>query len=63
MLYERLLKSLKEARTNLEQLMTQGQVQDYADYKYLAGKIRGTQDSIEILQNTFKRDENESNED
>jgi hypothetical protein len=59
MLYERLLKSLKEAKSNLEHLITQGQVNDYAEYKYLAGKIKGTQDSIEILQNTFKREDEE----
>lgn len=55
MLFERLLESLRLERSNIAKLIIEEQVNDFATYKFLAGKARGLSDAIDILRDTFKR--------
>lgn len=55
MLYERLMKQLKEHKTDVENALLTSNIKDFNDYKYAVGRIRGLQDSLEILRETFKR--------
>lgn len=59
MLFERLLKALREERENLEKSLSQGNVEDFASYKLIVGKIRGLTNAIEVCKDTFKRYDNE----
>lgn len=62
MLFERLIKALREERAGLEKMLSQGNVEDFSAYKFLVGKIRGLTNAIEICRDTFKRyDNDESN--
>ena len=55
MLFERLLQDLKAEQSKLERLIVQGQISDYATYKFLVGKAQGLLTAIDILREVFKR--------
>ncbi len=55
MLFERLLQELKQEQSKLERLVVQGQISDYATYKFLVGKAQGLLTAIDILREVFKR--------
>jgi hypothetical protein len=55
MLFERLLQDLKAEQSKLERLIVQGQISDYAKYKFLVGKAQGLLTAIDILREVFKR--------
>jgi len=55
MLHERLKNNFNDAKKELENYMLQGNVQDFASYRYLAGHIKGLQDAIDIYNETFKK--------
>ena len=57
MLIERILKEIRQAKQNMERLILQGQIDDFVTYKYLAGKIKGLQDAVDIIINTTKINE------
>lgn len=59
MLFERLIQEMREERNKLEKMISLGQVEDFAAYKFLAGKVRGLTDAIEICKYTFKREYDE----
>lgn len=59
MLFERLIQELREEKGRLEQTISQGQVEDFTAYKFLAGRVRGLTDAIDICKYTFKRYEDE----
>ena len=59
MLYERLLKQLKQHKEELEALILKGRLEDYASYRHITGKLSGLNDAIEILRETFKRNDND----
>lgn len=59
MLFERLIQDLRDEKRNLEKNISQGQIEDFADYKFLAGRVRGLTDAIDICKHTFKRYEDE----
>ena len=59
MLFERLMQDMREERKKLEHKIAQGQIEDFASYKFLTGKVRGLNDAIEICKNTFKRYDDE----
>lgn len=55
MIHARLVDNLKEVKQQIENYVTQGNVQDFASYRYLAGQIKGLQDAIDICNTAFKR--------
>ena len=55
MLYERLLKELKSYKQEIEILILQDQVEDFESYRYLTGKLKGVNDSIDICREVFRR--------
>lgn len=59
MLYERLLEKLKDHKGEAENLVLQGQLDDFYDYRYLMGKIKGLQDALDICRETFRRSDND----
>ena len=59
LLVERTLKELRTAKSNLEMRIAQGQVEDYATYKFLAGEVKGLNNAIEILKETWRNYDNE----
>ena len=59
MLFERLMQEMREEKSNLEKIISVGQVEDFADYKFLAGRVKGLTDAIDICKYTFKRYDNE----
>jgi len=59
MLFERLLKDIRQAKSNMESIILHGQIDDFTTYKFLVGQIKGLQDAIDICQQTFKRYDNE----
>jgi hypothetical protein len=59
MLYERLLEKLKEHKGEVENLVLQGQLEDFNNYRYLTGKIKGLQDALDICRETFRRSDND----
>jgi len=63
LLVERTLKELRTAKSNLEMRIDQGQVEDYATYKFLAGEVKGLNNAIDILKETWRNyDSEESSE-
>lgn len=54
-MHSRLTEDLKKAKQQIENYVTQGNVQDFASYRYLAGQIKGLQDAIDICNTAFKR--------
>lgn len=63
LLVERTLKELRTAKINLEMRIAQGQVEDYATYKFLAGEVKGLNNAIDILKETWRNyDSEESSE-
>jgi len=58
-LYERLMKELKTARTNLETTIAQGQVEDFPSYKFKAGQVNGLVTAMDICRTTFKECDDE----
>jgi hypothetical protein len=59
MIHGRLTDDLKGAKQQIENYVIQGNVQDFASYRYLVGQIKGLQDAIDICNTTFKRREDE----
>jgi len=59
MIHGRLTDDLKGAKQQIENYVIQGNVQDFASYRYLIGQIKGLQDAIDICNTTFKRREDE----
>lgn len=59
MLYERLIKELKAHKQELIALILGETIEDFASYRYLIGKLKGVEDAIEILRETFKRGNDE----
>ncbi len=57
-LRERLLNKLSQRKEELTNLLLQDKVDDFPSYRYLTGKIRGIDDSIDLIKNVFKGDEN-----
>ena len=53
------MQEMREEKSNLEKMISQGLVEDFADYKFLAGRVRGLTDAIDICKYTFKRYDNE----
>jgi hypothetical protein len=62
MLFERLLQELSQERANLEKMISCGQVEDFAAYKFLVGKVAGLSEAIDICKYTFRRYEDEESE-
>lgn len=60
-LRERLLNKLKSRKEELINSLLVGNVDDYASYKYLIGKIRGVDDSIDLIRLVFKGEDDEIN--
>ena len=56
-LRERLLNDLKQKKENITNLLVQGKADDYAAYCYLTGHIKGINDSIELVRNMFKEED------
>jgi len=56
LLYERLLKELRIAKNNVENIVLHSQIQDFNTYKFLLGQIKGLQDSIDICETNYKVD-------
>ena len=48
------MQEMREEKSNLEKMISQGQVEDFADYKFLAGIVKGLSDAIDICKYTFK---------
>lgn len=59
LLVERTLKELRTAKSNLEMRIAQGQVEDYAAYKFLAGEVKGFNNAIDILKETWRNYDSE----
>jgi hypothetical protein len=59
MFYERLLEKLKSHKEDIEMLILQNQVEDFEAYRYLTGKLKGVNDSIDICREIFKRSNDE----
>jgi hypothetical protein len=55
MFYERLLERLKSHKEDIEMLILQNQVENFESYRYLTGKLKGVNDSIDICREVFKR--------
>lgn len=55
MLIARLVENLNEAKSKVENCVTQGQIHDFPSYRFLIGQIKGLQDAIDICENIFKR--------
>lgn len=56
---ERLLNDLSKKKEDLINVLLQGNsIEDYASYRYLNGRIRGINDSIDLIRDMFKEDEN-----
>ncbi len=55
MLFQRALDTLREAKAELESVVSGGQLNDFEAYKYFSGRIQGLKDSIDIIQNIIKR--------
>lgn len=56
-LRERLLNNLKQKKEDLTNLLIQGSIEDYASYRQLTGHIKGINDSIELVRNMFKEED------
>jgi hypothetical protein len=50
---------IKEEKSKLESYILQGQLPDYAAYKFYTGQLIGLQAAIDILQETLNRVEND----
>lgn len=59
MLFQRALDALREVKSELESVVSGGQLNDFETYKYFTGRIQGLKDSIDIIQNIIKRSINE----
>jgi hypothetical protein len=56
---ERLLNDLSKKKEDLINVLLQANtIEDYASYRYINGRIRGINDSIDIVREMFKEDEN-----
>lgn len=53
------MQEMREEKNNLEKLISQGQVEEFTAYKFLAGRVKGLSDAIDICKYTFKRYDNE----
>lgn len=54
MIHLRIIEKLKEAKKDLESLVSQGQLDNFESYKYYTGRIQGFKDSINIIQDLIK---------
>lgn len=59
MLFERLMEKLKGHRQEVENLILHNKIDTFETYRFLTGKLKGIQDSIDICRETFKRMDNE----
>lgn len=57
MLYESLLTKLKDNKAVNENLILTGAVSDFTEYKYILGRLKGILESIEMLEELFKKGE------
>ncbi len=55
------LTELNKHREELINLLLKDSVHDFASYRHLVGKIRGIEDSINIIKTIFKGDINDIN--
>ena len=55
MLRERLTNKFSDAKEVLENRVLQGNIQDFASYRFLVGQIKGLQDAIDIYNDTLKK--------
>lgn len=60
---ESFIKKLKEYKRELEHTLLTNQVENFTEYKYLVGKIRGVQDALEIWNTVVNRNINKKEED
>lgn len=60
---ENFIKKLKEYKRELEHTLLTNQVENFTEYKYLVGKIRGVQDALEIWNTVVNRNINKKEED
>jgi hypothetical protein len=58
-MFERLLQELRSHKKEIENLVLQNQAADFAEYRYLTGKVKGLQDAIDICIEMFKGTNNE----
>lgn len=54
-----IIEALNEARKELEQSVTDGNMTTYDNYKYYIGRIHGLKHAAEICYNTVKRSSND----
>ena len=54
---ESFIKRLRERKFELENALLTNQVKDFNEYKFLVGRIRGLQDSLDIGINNIKINE------
>lgn len=59
MLYMRLIKQLRNIKEELISLIAQGNLEDHAAYRYQTGKLKGTEEAIELVKEIFKGEQDE----
>lgn len=59
MLYERLIEKLKDHQKELEDYLLDNNINNFENYRYQTGRIRGIKNALEIVRATFKGDNNE----
>lgn len=59
LMFERLFQGLRNHKKEIENLILQDQVRDFAEYRYLTGKVKGLEDAIDICTEIFKGQNNE----
>jgi hypothetical protein len=60
-LRERLLNKLNQRKEELTISLLKGSPEDFAAYRYLTGRIRGVEDSLELIRAVFKGEDDEIN--
>lgn len=55
---ERLLNDLTKKKQDLINVLLGNSIEDYASYRYINGRIRSINDSIDLIRDMFKEDEN-----
>ncbi len=58
-LRERLLNKLKQRKEELTSSLLRDGVEDFPSYRYLTGRIRGVEDSIELIRAVFKGEDDD----
>ncbi len=54
MLAKRLVQNLHDEKSKREKSLINGQVQDFASYRFLVGQVKGLEDAINICQDIFR---------